>query len=101
MTVATTAWLLSSADEHDATSVLQLLVASAGARLALERKQGAGLVAAASDRAAAQATETAVVAAWKKWYDEAFDSVRRLPVKGPSPGLDARVARAQEELKAQ
>ena len=101
VTVATTAWLLSSADEHDATSVLQLLAASAGARLALERKQGAGLVAAASDRAAAQATETAVVAAWKKWYDEAFDSVRRLPAKGPSPALDARVGRAQEELKAQ
>ena len=35
------------------------------------------------------------------WYDEAFDSVRRLPVKGPSPGLDAMVARAQEEIKAQ
>ena len=101
VTVATTAWLLSSADEHDATSVLQLLSASASARLALERKQGAGLVAAASDRTAAQATETAVVTAWKKWYDEALDSVRRLPVKGPSTALDAKVARAQEELRAQ
>ena len=50
---------------------------------------------------AAQATETAVLAAWRKWYDEALDSVRRLPAKGASAGLDARIAQAQQRAQAQ
>jgi hypothetical protein len=97
--VATSAWFLASADERDAGAVLDLLAASANARLALEQKQGAGIVAAASDRAKAEETEAAVLAAWRKWYSEAFDSVRRLPVKGPSATLDARVTQAQDRLK--
>jgi hypothetical protein len=96
--VATSAWLLASADERDANATVDLLVASAAARLALEQKQGAALVAAAPDREKAEATEAAVVAAWRKWYVEALESVRRLPVKGTSPALDARIGQAQQRL---
>ena len=96
--VATSAWLLASADERDANAVVDLLAASADARLALEQQQGAALVAAAPDREKAEATEAAVLAAWRKWYGEALESVRRLPVKGPSPALDARIAQAQQRL---
>lgn len=99
--VATSAWLLASADERDALAVADLLAASASARLALERKQGAAIVASAPDRSKAEATEAAVLAAWRKWYDEALDSVRRLPVKGSSPALDARIAQAQQRLQSE
>ena len=99
--VATSAWFLASADERDAIAVADLLAASAGARLALEQKQGATIVASAPDRAKAEATEAAVLAAWRKWYGEALDSVRRLPVKGTSPALDARIAQAQLRLKSE
>lgn len=97
--VATSAWLLASADERDAVATVDLLSASASARLALEQKQGAAILAAATDRQKAEQTEAAVLAAWKKWYSEALDSVRRLPVKGTSPSLDAKISQAQERLK--
>jgi aminopeptidase YwaD len=99
--VATSAWFLASADERDAIAVADLLSASAGARLALEQKQGATIVASAADRAKAETTEAAVLAAWRKWYGEALDSVSRLPVKGTSPALDARIAQAQQRLKSE
>jgi hypothetical protein len=100
MAVATSMWFLASADERDATGVVDLLSASAGVRLPLELKQGAALVAAAGDeRAKAEETETAVAAAWRKWYIEALESVRRLPVRGSSPTLDAKIAQAQQRLK--
>ncbi len=97
--VATSAYFLASADERDAIGVADLLAASASARLALEQKQGASIVASAPDRAKAEATEAAVLAAWRTWYGEALESVRRLPVKGTSPALDARIAQAQQRLK--
>ncbi len=97
--VATSAWVLASADERDATAVVDLLAASASARLALEQKQGSAIVAAATDRAKAEETEAAVLTAWRKWYREALDSVRRLPVRGSSPSLDAKILQAQERLK--
>jgi aminopeptidase YwaD len=96
--VASSAWLLSSADQQDAQAVVDLLSASADARLALEQRQGPGIVAAAPDRAKAEATERAVLAAWRKWYIEALESVRTLPVSGTSAGLDARIAQAQQRL---
>ena len=46
-------------------------------------------------------TDKAVVAAWRKWYSEALESVRTLPVSGKSAALDARVAEAQQRLAAQ
>ena len=96
--VATSAWFLASADERDANAVVDLLAASADARLAIERRQGTAIVAAAPDRAKAEQTEAAVLAAWQRWYREALDSVRALPVRGSSAALDARVTQAQGRL---
>jgi hypothetical protein len=97
--VGTTAWLLAAADERDAMAVVDLLNASADARLALEQKQGAAIVSAASDRAKAEQVEVTVVRAWRKWYSEALDSVRRLPAGPASAALEARITQAQQRLK--
>jgi hypothetical protein len=100
ITVATSAWFLASADDVDARAVLELLEDAASKRLALERRQGAELVAAASDRAAAEKTEQQVIAAWIKWYSEAFDSVLTLPAGEPSAELREAVADAKARLNA-
>jgi aminopeptidase YwaD len=97
--VAATAWFLAAADERDALAVADLIAASASARLALEEKQGAGLVAAAPDRAKAEETEAAVRTAWLKWYREALDTIKQLPVKPSTAALEARIADAQQRLE--
>jgi Zn-dependent M28 family amino/carboxypeptidase len=99
ISIAAAAWFLASAEERDALAVADLLAASADARLALERKQGEAIVAAAADRAKAEATEADVAAAWRKWYIEALESVRRLVPAGSTTAIDARVAQAQQRLK--
>ncbi len=96
VTVATSAYFLASATEADALSVVDLLERAAATRLALERKQGPDLVAKASDRAAAEKIEQQVIAAWIKWYGEAFDSVARLPASGPSAVVQSRIDKAKE-----
>ena len=77
--VATSAWFLASATEADALATADLVARAATARFALERQQAA--------------TEE-ILTAWRKWYTEALDSVRRLAVTGSSPAIDAAVARA-------
>ena len=83
VSIAATAWFLASADERDALALVDLLGASADGRLALEKQQGA---------------EEQILAAWRKWYSEALDSVRRLPPAGASPALDAKVGQAQQRF---
>jgi hypothetical protein len=97
--VATTAWLLASATDTDALAVMQLIEEAGRERLALERRQGAELVAAAADRRVAEAQERAVLAAWRRWYREALDSVLRLPARAPSAELRRRVSAAKAGLK--
>jgi aminopeptidase YwaD len=84
--VATSAWFLASATERDALAVVDLVAASARARLSLERRQ---LMA-----------DREVEAAWLKWYREALESVRALPVGGGSTDVDAKVAAAVSTLIA-
>ena len=83
--VATSAWLLASADESDALAVADLLAAAASRRLSTERAQGADRV---------------ILDAWIKWYGEAFDSVLRLPPGGPGDALRRRVADGKSALSA-
>lgn len=99
MAVATSAYLLASADERDAIAIVDLLEHAARTRLALERRQGPELVAKAADRAAGEKIEQQVIAAWIKWYGEAFDSVARLPSSPTSRALLSRIERAKAELK--
>jgi hypothetical protein len=98
--VATSAWFLASATARDADAVSGLIERAAAARLTLERNQGRTLVEHASDRAAAEATEQKVRAAWLKWYDEALESVLRLPAAGADDPLRAVVAGAGSRLRA-
>jgi aminopeptidase YwaD len=98
--VATSAWLLASATEQDSASVVDLLVSAAEARLTLEREQGAASAVKAADAAAAAAIERQVNAAWVKWYEEALDSVARLPVGGPTDSLRNRIASARSAVVA-
>jgi hypothetical protein len=99
ITAATTAYFLASATAEDALATVDLLETAARARLALERRQGAGIVAAAADRQATERVEQQVRDAWIAWYGEAFESVTTLPVTGPAPGLRASIQRARSELR--
>ena len=99
VSVAATALALAGATAADAQDVVRLLEAAATLRLALEAKQGAGLVAAAADKTAAQSTEAAVMAAWRTWYGEALRSVVALPARGGTPELERKVAEAVERIE--
>ena len=99
VTVAASAYFLASANEADAVAVVDLLERAAASRLALERKQGPEVVAQAADRAAAEKVESQVIAAWIKWYGEAFDSVARLPAGGASAAVQTRIDSAKRGLK--
>jgi len=98
ISVSTSAWLLASADAADASVVVQMIANAAERRLALERRQGNALVAQAADRAAAAATEERVRAAWIKWYEEALESVVRLPAGEANDALRRQVAEAKAAL---
>ena len=99
--VATSAWLLASANEADASVVLRMIADAAARRLALERQQGSALVAQAAEPVAAAATEQRVRTAWIKWYGEALDSVERLPVEGASEVLRRRTAEAKAAVASE
>jgi aminopeptidase YwaD len=77
--VATSAWFLASANERDGLATVDLISRAAGARLRLERGQSA---------------TPQILDAWRKWYGEALESVRRLPAAGPSAAVDDAVTRA-------
>ena len=94
VSVAATALALAGATAADAQDVVRLLEAAATLRLALEAKQGAGLVAAAADKTAAEATESAIRVAWRTWYGEALSSVVALPAGGATPDLERLVSEA-------
>jgi hypothetical protein len=98
VSIAATTLLLASATDADARAIVGLLESAAAARLALEAKQGAALVAAATDKPAAEARETQVKAAWIKWYGEALREVLTLPAAGPSPALTKLVETAMAKL---
>jgi aminopeptidase YwaD len=98
--VATSAYFLASATEQDALATVVLLERAAASRLELERRQGADLVARASDRGAGEKVEAQVIDAWKKWYGEALDSVARLPVTGSSAPVTAAIDAAKQRIAA-
>lgn len=78
--VATSAWFLASASEGDSLATVGVIARAAQARLALEKTQAA---------------TPEILDAWTKWYAEALESVRHLPVTGPSAAVDAAVVRAR------
>ncbi len=98
--VATSAYFLASATEQDALATVALLERAAASRIDLERRQGADLVARASDRAAGEKVEAQVIEAWKKWYGEALDSVARLSVTGSSEPVTAAIDAAKQRIVA-
>jgi len=81
--VATSAWFLGSADERDAVATVDLIARAAETRLDLEQRE----------HASAQVRD-----AWSRWYGEALDSIRRLPVSGPSQAVDEAVTHARAKL---
>jgi hypothetical protein len=70
VTVATTALFLASADASDAAPLRALVDQAARARLATERANGAS---------------GEILAAWRRWYDEARTSIARVAA-GDRPG---------------
>ena len=99
VTVATSAYFLASASEADVLATVDLVSQSALERLALERKQGAGIVAQAEDKVAADKIEADILAAWVKWYSEALDSTARLMPAPPSQAILDRITAAKARLR--
>ncbi|HEX9369310.1 MAG TPA: M28 family peptidase [Vicinamibacterales bacterium] len=81
--VATSAWFLASASEADALATVDLVARAGGARLALEKTQGAA---------------EPIMEAWRKWYAEALDSVSRLSL-GAGTAVPAAVDRAKSRMR--
>jgi len=81
--VATSAWFLASANERDALATVEVIANAAMARLALEQRENA---------------PQQVTDAWRAWYREALDSIRRLSVSGPSPAVDGAVTQARAKI---
>jgi hypothetical protein len=81
VSVATTAWFLASATSRDIAPATSLILHAAQQRLALEERQGA---------------TPEIVAAWRKWYREALESIRTLSVNGgdTSP-IDSAIAQVR------
>ncbi len=79
--VATSAWFLASATSQDISPATRLILWAAQERLALEQRQ--------------QATPE-ILEAWRKWYREALESIRRLSINGgdTSP-IDAAIAQVR------
>lgn len=100
VTVATSAYLLAAATEEDALATVEVVRRAAVDRLALERRQGPGLVVAAADRPAAEQVEAQVLAAWIRWYQQALDSILTLvPADQPSAGVRAAVEQARAAVR--
>ncbi|HQX81308.1 MAG TPA: M28 family peptidase [Vicinamibacterales bacterium] len=78
--MASSAWVLASADEAMSLQVAELVASAGRARLAVELRDGSRL----TDHAAA-------LAAWRKWSAEAVRSVTRLVTVPVSPALTARI----------
>ena len=74
--VATSAWLMASADAQTGAAVKALLTRVGDARVAIETREG--------ETVKAPVDNATIVAAWRKWYDEAIASVSRLVVQRPA-----------------
>jgi aminopeptidase YwaD len=78
--VATSAWLLASADQTLSLEVAELVARAGRARIAVEQRDGASL----ADHADA-------LAAWRAWSAEAVRSVSRLVTGPAAPDLSERL----------
>jgi aminopeptidase YwaD len=79
--VAASAWFLASARSADIAPTTALIARVAQDRLALEQRQGA---------------TSEILDAWRKWYREALESIRRLSIDG---GDTTAVDRAIDRLR--
>jgi aminopeptidase YwaD len=91
VSVTASAWLLASAKEPTALAVADLISRAGQARVAIEAREGGILARIQPDPAAAVARETTILDAWRKWYDEAVHSVKRLVVGPTSPDFDQKL----------
>ncbi|MDP1568790.1 MAG: M28 family peptidase [Vicinamibacterales bacterium] len=97
--VATTAQFLATAGAEDAEPLAALVEAAADSRFETERANWRALVAAAPDRAAAEAIERDVWAAWQRWYAEALESVAAITPEALPPAARARIDRATARIR--
>jgi hypothetical protein len=89
--VTASAWLLASAKESTALAVADLVSRAGQARVAIEMREGSVLARIQADPVTATEREVTILQAWRKWYDEAVRSVRRLVVGPTSADFDQRL----------
>ena len=98
--VATTGMFLATAGPEDVAPIAALIEAAADARFETERANARALVAAAPDRAAAEAIERDVWAAWQRWYAEALESTTTIAPGEVPADARARIDRAVARVTA-
>ena len=98
--VATTGMFLATAGPEDVAPIAALIEAAADARFETERANARALVAAAPDRAAAEAIERDVWAAWQRWYAEALESTTTIAPGEVPADARARIDRAVARVNA-
>jgi len=86
--MASSAWLLASADEAMAVQVAELVASAGKARVAIEMREGAALP-----------SHAEALAAWRTWSAEAVRSVARLVTTPASPALTARLEALAKQLQ--
>lgn len=101
--VATAALTLASASDETALRVLQVVEAAAAARFdGEERNATAALQSARKDGrdvGRQYAEEQDILSAWARWYEEAIDSVARVPVARAGDALLHRIAEANARVR--
>ena len=100
VSVTASAWLLASAKETTALDVAGLISRAGQARVAVEAREGGMLAKIQSDPVAAATREVTILDAWRKWYDEAVRSARRLVVGPVSADFDQKLETIAAPLAA-
>ena len=86
--MASSAWLLASADEAMAMQVAELVASAGKARVAIELREGTKLP-----------SHAEALAAWRTWSAEAVRSISRLVTVPVSPALTARLEALAAQFK--
>ena len=91
---------LASADAEAAKNVLSLVERAAGERLAREARVRERRLALHPGDTKIAAEEARLQERWRRWYDEAMESVATLPCDGPDSSLSALIAASRRRWAA-
>ena len=104
VSIATAAYQLAVGDEEVTRSIIQCVTSSWKMRIEVLKRQTAAELDKARPQGgpvleAAKRQETEILGAWAAWYDEALQSILRVPPQMPSQALNAEIQLEREKLR--